>query len=158
MKKELKLTVNGESHELMVEPNALLIDVLNRELGWTGPKMGCDCGSCGACTVILDGKAVASCMILALQVNGKQVTTIEGIAEGERLHPIQQAVIDHGAVQCGYCLPGQIMSAKALLDENPDPTEEEVRKALRGNLCRCTGYVKMVEAVMAAKDKMKAGR
>ena len=155
MKKELKLTVNGESYQLMIEPNTLLIDVLNRELSWTGPKRGCDSSSCGACTIILDGKAVRSCSILAVQANGREITTIEGLADGGKLHPLQQAFIDYGAVQCGFCTPGQIMSAKALLDENPTPTEDEVREALRGNLCRCTGYVKIVEAVLAAKEKIK---
>ena len=155
MGKKLELTVNGESHELTIKPNTLLIDVLNKELRWTGPKRGCDSSSCGACTVILDGKAVRSCSILALQANNKEVITIEGLADGDKLHPIQQAFIDYGAVQCGYCTPGMIMSAKALLDENPNPTEDELRQALRGNLCRCTGYVKIVEAVLAAKEKIK---
>lgn len=153
MKKELKLTVNGESYELMTKSNTLLIDLLNRELSWTGPKRGCDSSSCGACTVILDRKAVRSCSILALQANGMEITTIEGLAEGGKLHRLQQAFIDYGALQCGFCTPGQIMSAKALLDENPNPTEDEVREALRGNLCRCTGYVKIVEAVLAAGEK-----
>jgi aerobic-type carbon monoxide dehydrogenase small subunit (CoxS/CutS family) len=117
--------------------------------------LGCQSGSCGACIVILDGKAVRSCSILALQANGKEITTIEGLSGGAKLHPLQQAFIDYFAVQCGYCTPGMIMSAKAYLDENPDPTEVEVRQALRGNLCRCTGYVKIIEAVLAAKDKMK---
>ncbi len=153
MKKELKLTVNGEFYELMTKSNTLLIDLLNRELSWTGPKRGCDSSSCGACTVMLDRKAVRSCSILALQANGKEITTIEGLAEGGKLHRLQQAFIDYGALQCGFCTPGQIMSAKALLDENPGPTEDEVREALRGNLCRCTGYVKIVEAVLAAGEK-----
>ena len=156
MRKELKLTINGEPYELPVKPKTLLIDLLNNELGLTGAKRGCDCSSCGACTVILDGKAIKSCSILALQANGKEVTTIEGLADGDKLHPIQQAFIDHFAVQCGYCTPGMIMSAKALLDENPDPIEDEVKQALRGNLCRCTGYVKIIEAILAAKGKRKA--
>lgn len=156
MRKELKLTVNGELYELAVKPNTLLLDLLNYELGLTGAVRGCDCSSCGACTVILDGKAVRSCSVLALQADGKEITTIEGLADGNKLHPIQQAFIDHFAVQCGYCTPGMIMSARALLDENPDPSEDEVRRALRGNLCRCTGYLKIVEAILAAKDKMKA--
>lgn len=156
MRKELKLTINREPYELTINPNILLIDLMTNELGLTGVKRGCDCGSCGACTVILDGKAVKSCSILALQANNKEVTTIEGLADGDRLHPIQQAFVNYSAFQCGYCTPGMIMSAKALLDENPDPTEDEVKQALRGNLCRCTGYVKIIEAVLAAKDKMKA--
>ena len=155
MRKELKLTVNGELYELTVRPNTLLADLLANELGLTGVKRGCDSGSCGACTVILDGKAVKSCSTLALQANGKEVTTIEGLAQGDKLHPIQQAFIDHFAVQCGFCTPGMIMSAKALLDAKPDPTEDEVRRALRGNLCRCTGYVKIIEAILAVKDQGK---
>ncbi len=155
MKTQLKLTVNGEPYELFVEPNTLLLDVLNRELHYNGPKRGCDSSSCGSCTVILDGKAVRSCSILALQANGKQVLTIEGLAGSGKLHPLQQAFIDQGAVQCGFCTPGMIMSAKALLDENPNCTEEEARQSLRGNLCRCTGYVKILDAVLSAK-KAKA--
>ena len=156
MLKELKLTVNGEAYELAVKPNTLLLDLLTGELGLRGAIRGCDSGSCGACTIILDGKAVKSCSILALQADGKEITTIEGLADGNKLHPIQQAFIDHGAVQCGYCTPGMIISAKALLDENSNPTENEVRQALRGNLCRCTGYVKIVEAILSAKDKTRA--
>ena len=156
MKRELKLTVNGEACELTIKPNTLLIDVLIKEFRWwTGTKRGCDCSSCGSCTVILDGKSVKSCSILAVHANGKEITTIEGIADGDKLHPIQQAFIDYGSVQCGFCTPGMIMSAKALLDEKPDPTEAEVRQALRGNICRCTGYVKIVEAVLAAKKNRK---
>ena len=155
MLKELKLTINGEAYELAVKPNTLLLDLLTGELGLTGAIRGCDSGSCGACTVILDGKAVKSCSILALQADDKGITTIEGMADGDKLHPIQQAFIDHGAVQCGYCTPGMIMSARALLDENPNPTEDAVRQALRGNLCRCTGYVKIIDAILAAKDKIK---
>jgi carbon-monoxide dehydrogenase small subunit len=157
MGKELKLTINKEFYELTIKPNTLLLDVLRRELKLTGTKTGCQTGSCGACTVILDGKAVRSCSILALQANGKEITTIEGLAEDGKLHPLQQAFIDHFAVQCGYCTPGMIMSSKAFLDESPDDlTEEEVKQALRGNLCRCTGYVTIIEAILSAKEKMKA--
>jgi carbon-monoxide dehydrogenase small subunit len=155
MLKELKLTINGEAYELAVKPNTLLLDLLTGELGLTGSIRGCDSGSCGACTVILDGKAVKSCSVLALQADGKEITTIEGLADGDKLHPIQQAFIEHGAVQCGYCTPGMIISAKALLDENSDPTEDEVRQALRGNLCRCTGYVKIVDAILSSGGKVK---
>ena len=159
MRKQLKLKVNGEPYELTIKPNTLLVDLLRKELRLTGTKTSCQSGSCGACTVILDGKAVRSCSVLALQANGKEVTTIEGLIDGGKLHPVQQAFIDHFAVQCGYCTPGMIMSAKALLDSNPDPTEDEVKQALRGNLCRCTGYVKIIEAVLAAAEAMgKAGR
>ena len=156
MRKQLKLKVNGEPYELTIKPNTLLVDLLRKELRLTGTKTSCQSGSCGACTVILDGKAVRSCSVLALQANGKEVTTIEGLADGGKLHPVQQAFIDHFAVQCGYCTPGMIMSAKALLDSNPDPTEDEIKQALRGNLCRCTGYVKIIEAVLATKNTVKA--
>lgn len=156
MLKELKLRVNGQPYELLIKPKTLLVDVLRDELDLTGTKVGCQSGYCGVCTVILDGKLVKSCSVLALQANGKEVITIEGLADGDKLHPIQQAFIDHFAVQCGYCTPGMILAAKALLDWNPDPTEDEVREALHGNLCRCTGYVKIMDAVLAAKDKMKA--
>ncbi len=156
MLKELNLTVNGQSYELLVKPKTLLVDVLRDELDLTGTKTSCQSSYCGSCTVILDGQAVKSCSILALQANGKKVTTIEGLADGDKLHPVQQAFVDYFAVQCGYCTPGMILAAKALLDRNPDPTEDEVRQGLRGNLCRCTGYIKIVDAVLAAKDKMKA--
>ena len=156
MLKPLALIVNGRKHELAVKPNTLLVEVLASELGLRGVKRGCDCSSCGACTVILDGRAVKSCSILALQANGREVVTIEGLAEGNKLHPIQKAFIDHFAIQCGYCTPGMILSAKALLDENPNPTENELKEALRGNLCRCTGYVKILEAVLAARDRISA--
>ncbi len=153
MLKELNLTINGESYELAVKPNTLLSDLLIRDLSLTGTKRGCDSSSCGACTVILDGKAVRSCSVLALQADGREVTTIEGLADGDKLDPVQQAFIDHFAVQCGYCTPGMIMSSRAMLNENPNPTEDEVKQGLRGNLCRCTGYVKIIEAVLAAKGK-----
>ena len=156
MRTEITLTINGEPYELAVKSNTLLIDLLNNELRFVGAKRGCDSGSCGACTVILDGKAVKSCSILALQADGKEVLTIEGLADGDKLHPIQQAFVDYFATQCGYCTPGMIMSAKALLDEKSDPTEDEVKQALRGNLCRCTGYVKIIEAILAAKGKVPA--
>jgi len=156
MLKPLELTVNRQHYELAVKPNTLLVEVLASELGLRGVKRGCDCSSCGACTVILDGRAVKSCSILAVQAHGREVTTIEGLAEGNRLHPIQKAFIDHFAIQCGYCTPGMILSAKALLDENPNPTENELKEALRGNLCRCTGYVKILEAVLAARDRINA--
>ena len=156
MRTEVKLTVNGEPYGLSIKPNTLLVDLLRKELRLTGTKTSCQSGSCGACTVILDDRAVRSCSVLALQADGKEITTIEGLANGNKLDPIQQAFIDHGAVQCGFCTPGMIMSARALLDENPDPAENEVKQALRGNLCRCTGYVKIIEAVLAAKGKRKA--
>jgi aerobic-type carbon monoxide dehydrogenase small subunit (CoxS/CutS family) len=153
-KQRIELNVNGRVHEVFVEPWKTLLEVLREELGLTGAKMGCDDGNCGACTVILDGKAVKSCLMLAPQARGKQILTIEGLGSEEKLHPIQQAFIDHFAVQCGFCAPGMIMSAKALLDEKPKATEGDIRQALHGNICRCTGYVKIVEAIEAARDEM----
>lgn len=155
MKKSLGFNINGTRYEAIVEPHRTLLELL-WELGLTGTKMGCNTGECGACTVLLDGIAVCSCMMLAWHAQDKRIVTIEGLAFGGRLHPLQQAFIDSFAIQCGYCTPGMIMSAKALLDENPDPTEDQVRRALQGNLCRCTGYTKIVEAVMTAKNKITA--
>lgn len=157
MKKELKLTVNGEPYELLIKPNILLVDLLRNELKLTGTKRGCVSASCSACTVVIDGKAVKSCSILALQANGKEITTIEGLANGQ-LHPIQEAFVDHGAIECGFCIPGQVMSAKALLDENPNPTKEEITAAMRGNLCACSGYVKIIEAIQIAAKNMPGVR
>ncbi|MFC1995301.1 (2Fe-2S)-binding protein [Chloroflexota bacterium] len=151
-KQLLRLIVNGENYEVYIDPSKVLRDVLRDELGLTGVKEGCDTGDCGACTVLIDGKAVKSCLILAFQANGEEIMTIEGLANGNELHPLQQSFIDHYAVQCGYCTPGVIMSAKALLDENPNPTETEVRRALRGNLCRCSGYVNITRAILDAKQ------
>lgn len=154
MKQPLTLSVNGQEYQTFVEPCKLLLDVLRDELELTGTKEGCNTGSCGACTVLIDGKAVKSCLILAHQVEGREIFTVEGLADKDRLHPLQEAFHEHFAVQCGFCTPGMLLSAKALLDENPNPTEEEVRAALEGNLCRCTGYVKIVEAVLAASSKI----
>ena len=150
MNYELNLTVNGEYYKLTVPPYRTLLEVLREDLGLTGAKSGCATGKCGSCTVILNGKSVKSCLTLALQANSKEILTIEGLADGDELHPLQKSFIEHGAMQCGYCTPGMIMSAKALLDENPHPTEDEIRDALVGNICRCTGYVKIVEAISAA--------
>jgi len=155
--KELKLTVNGETCELKVKPKTLLVDLLRKELKLTGTKQGCLTSACGACTVIIDGKAVKSCSILALQANGHEVTTIEGVADGDKLHPIQEAFIEHGAIECGFCTPGRVMSAKALLDENPSPTREEIREVMQSNLCADEGYVKYIEAVEIAAKKMQGG-
>ncbi len=152
MKHHITLVVNGETQELAVEPWWTLLDVLREELGLTGAKKGCDRGDCGACTVLLDGKPVTSCMMLAVQANGHDILTIEGLSRPGSLHPVQQAFVDHGAIQCGFCSPGMILAAVALLNENPHPTEAEVRNALAGNLCRCTGYAKIVDAVMAASQ------
>lgn len=150
MKKPITLNVNGETHRLEVPVHRTLVDVLRDDLALTGTKKGCDMGECGACTVLLDGKAVNSCLVLAVQADGRQVTTIEGLAVNGKLDRLQETFIEHGAIQCGFCTPGMILSAKALLAENAKPTETEVREGLAGNLCRCTGYVKIVEAVLAA--------
>lgn len=146
----LQLTINGERHEVVTEPHRTLLDVLRVDLGLTGTKENCLEAECGVCTVLLDGRAMNACIVLAAQCQGRDVLTIEGLGRGGQLHPLQQAFIDHGAVQCGYCIPAMILSAKALLDECPTPTETQVREALAGNLCRCTGYQKIAEAVLAA--------
>ena len=153
MKQLIELRVNGEVYEIAIQPWRTLLEVLREDIGLTGAKRGCDEGDCGACTVILDGKPVASCLVLAVEAQGKDILTIEGLAENGQLHPLQSAFVEHGAIQCGFCTPGMILSAKALLDTNPKPTEEEVRRGISGNLCRCTGYTKIVEAIMAASEK-----
>ena len=150
MKQSLRMTVNGQPVELSVEPYRTLLDVLRDDLDLTGAKKGCDRGDCGACTVLLDGKPVTSCMMLAIQAEGRAVTTIEGLSVNGRLHPIQQAFVDHGAVQCGFCTPGMILATVALLEEHPHPTAAQVREGIAGNLCRCTGYAKIVDAVLSA--------
>jgi len=158
MRKEIaNFIVNGKPYEVIIEPRTLLIDVLRDKLGLKGTKYACGTGDCGACTVLVDGKPVLSCLTLAVAAKDKSILTIEGMADGTTLHPIQQAFIDHGAVQCGFCTPGMILGAKALLDENPNPTQDEVKTALAGNLCRCTGYVKIVDAVLAAAETMRGG-
>jgi len=149
MKHEISIVVNEESYVVWVESRKTLLDLLREDLELTGAKKGCDQGVCGSCTVLLDGKPVNACLVLAVEADGRQVVTIEGLAEGPNLHPLQSAFIQYGAVQCGYCSPGMILSAKALLDNNPAPTEVEVKKALVGNLCRCGSYKKIVEAVMS---------
>ena len=148
-------TLNGRERSFQIEPNWTLLYFLREVLDLTGTKCGCGTNDCGACRVIVDGKAVNSCCVLVKNLEGKSVETIEGLADGGRLHPIQQAFIDAGAVQCGFCIPGMIMSAKALLDGNPAPTEQEIREALKPNLCRCTGYVKIIDAVQDAAEKMR---
>jgi carbon-monoxide dehydrogenase small subunit len=153
MKHPVRVAVNGESFEVFVEAKKTLLDFLREDLGLTGTKKGCDNGECGACTVLLNGRPVNACLVLAVETDGQEVLTIEGLADGPRLHPLQQAFIQHGAVQCGYCSPGMILTAKALLDENPRPTETEVKKAISGNLCRCGTYNKVVKAVLMTAEK-----
>ncbi|MFN8109435.1 MAG: (2Fe-2S)-binding protein [Thermoleophilia bacterium] len=148
----ITLTVNGTAHELEVQPRDLLVDVLRENLGLTGTNVGCDTSTCGACTVHLDGRSVKSCTLLAVQADGGAVTTIEGLATNGDLHPMQQAFTTHHGLQCGFCTPGMIMAATSLLEEIPNPTEEQVREGLEGNLCRCTGYHNIVKAVMSAAE------
>jgi carbon-monoxide dehydrogenase small subunit len=159
MKKELRFTVNGEPYELYVKPKSLLMDVLRDQLGLTGAKRSCDTNNCGTCTVILNGMAVNSCSILALQANGGEVLTVEGLAQKNKLHPLQKAFLDYGAVQCGFCTSGMLMAAKALLDKNPNPAKEQIKEAIDANLCRCTGYNSIVRAITAvAKGEYKEGK
>ena len=155
MKKIIKFTLNKEPVEVLVEENLSLLDLIRDVLGLTGTKKGCEEAECGACTVMIDGAPVNSCCTLAMEVNGHEVLTVEGIAEEGMLHPIQKKFIEKWAFQCGYCTPGMIMSAKALLDHNPNPTETEVREAIEGNLCRCTGYAKYVEAILEVAKEMR---
>ena len=151
-KRTITFTINDELVSLAVEPHWTLLRVIRDELRLTGTKEGCGEGDCGTCTVLVDGKAVNSCLILAVDADGKAITTIEGLAQGGELHPLQKAFIEKGAVQCGFCTPGMILSAKALLDGNPHPSEEEIRSAISGNLCRCTGYVKVIEAIRSVAE------
>lgn len=151
----IKLDVNGEVREVDVKPHWTLLFVIREKLKLKGAKNGCGEGECGACTVIMDGKAVHPCLILASQAEGKKITTIEGLGKGGNLHPLQEAFVEYGAIQCGFCTPGLIMAAKALLDENPNPNEDEIREVISGNICRCTGYVKVVKAIQEAAKKMR---
>ena len=151
----ISLTVNGALCEIEVEPNELLLDVVRDRLGLTGAKRSCDVQVCGACTLLLDGRPVSSCTLLAFEARGREVLTIEGLARNGKLHPLQEAFIEKGGFQCGFCTPGMILTAKTLLDENPDPTEEEIIQFMQGNLCRCTGYKKIIESILAAAKKMK---
>jgi len=156
MKTLIRIRVNGDEHRLAVDPWRTLNEVLREDLNLTGTKLGCGSGDCGACTVMVDGRTVSSCLALAVEMDGKEITTVEGLApSGESLHPIQEAFVRKGAVQCGFCTPGMQMSALHLLDHNPMPSEREIRESLSGNLCRCTGYTKIVEAVSAAAEAMK---
>jgi carbon-monoxide dehydrogenase small subunit len=153
--KEIKLTVNGKLHELTIKPWRTLLEVIRDELGLTGTKEGCGIGECGACTVIMNGNAVNSCLVLAAEANGKEILTIEGLADGDKLHPIQEAFINHGGMQCGFCTSGMILSAKVLLERNPNPSEEEIRKGISGNFCRCTGYTKVMESIKEASKNLQ---
>lgn len=155
MDRLINLKINGESYQLNVKPNLLLLDLLRNDIGLTGTKRGCDTGECGACTVLIEGKPVNSCLVLAVEADGKNILTIEGLTKNGKPHPLQEAFIEEGAVQCGFCTPGMILSAKALLDTNPNPKEEEIKKAIAGNLCRCTGYIKIIKAIISAAKKMK---
>jgi carbon-monoxide dehydrogenase small subunit len=157
MKKQISLKVNGREHTLSVEPRQTLLDTLRYDLRLTGTKEGCGDGNCGSCTILMDGQAVNSCLVLAVEADGHNLITIEGLAQDGKLHPLQQSFIDEGAVQCGFCTPGMIMNAKAILDVNPHPTEEQVRLAIAGNLCRCTGYDKIVRAILKVAGAKKEG-
>jgi carbon-monoxide dehydrogenase small subunit len=157
VKRELHLTVNGDAYHLLVDTRRTLLEVVRDEIGLTGTKNGCGQGECGACTVLLDGGPVNACLVLAHEAEGHDVVTIEGLARGDTLHPVQEAFVEVGAIQCGFCTPGMVLSAKALLDRNPEPTREQILEGLKGNLCRCTGYVKIVEAVQAASCLLGKG-
>jgi len=157
-KQVLHCTVNGEAVEVLVQPYVTLLDALREDMGLTGPKEGCGTGDCGACTVHVDGKVVASCLMLAMQVRGRQVRTIEGLGTAEMLHPLQDAFVRHGVPQCGFCIPGVLMAAAALLDENPRPSPHDIRYGIAGNLCRCTGYTKMVTAISEAAGTLASQR
>jgi carbon-monoxide dehydrogenase small subunit len=154
-KQKIKFILNGHSHELRVQPWRTLLEVIREDLKLTGTKEGCGVGECGSCTVMMDGKTVNSCLIPALEADNREITTIEGLADGDDLHPIQEAFVNHSGMQCGFCTPGMIMSAKALLDSNPNPSEAEIREGIAGNFCRCTGYTKIVESISAAAEAMK---
>ena len=151
----ISLTVNGYLYEIEVEPHVLLLDVIRDRLRLTGAKRSCDVQVCGACTLLMDGRPVSSCTMLAFEARGREITTIEGLAQNNRLHPLQEAFIEKGGLQCGFCTPGMILTAKALLNEYPDPTEEEITRFMNGNICRCTGYKKIVESILSAAKKMK---
>jgi len=153
MKQPMRFKINGEIYEDEIDVRRTLLEVLRENFGLTGTKRGCNEGECGTCTVLLDGKPVASCLVLAIEAQGKRIETVEGLAQNGELHPLQQTFMEHGAFQCGFCTPGVLMAAKGLLNENPKPSEEEVRRAISGNLCRCTGYNKYVEAIQDAATK-----
>ncbi|MEW6663859.1 MAG: (2Fe-2S)-binding protein [Thermodesulfobacteriota bacterium] len=153
LKKHIRVTINGVRQALSIPANRMLVDLLREDLGLTGTKKGCESGECGACSVILDGRLVDSCLVPAMKVDGSEILTVEGLAEDNELHPIQKAFWENGAVQCGYCTPGMLLSAKSLMDENPTPTKQDIQAALAGNLCRCTGYVKIIDAITTMSEK-----
>ena len=155
-KYHVSTNINGDEFEFLCEPKETMLDILRNELNLTGSKEGCATGDCGACSVVMDGRLVASCLVLGVEMEGKKIETIEGMADGENLHPLQQKFLDHAALQCGICTPGVLVAAKSLLEKNPDPTETEVRYWLAGNLCRCTGYDKIIRAVLDAAKEMRA--
>jgi carbon-monoxide dehydrogenase small subunit len=154
---KIKFNLNGIPHEMHVQPWKTLLEVIREDLKLTGTKEGCGQGECGSCTVIMGGRTVNSCLVPAVEADNQEITTIEGLSEGDQLHPIQEAFVNHSGMQCGFCTPGMIMSAKALLEEKPDPSEEEIREGIAGNFCRCTGYTKIIESISAAADAMKGG-
>ncbi len=155
MKRRVQLRINGVGYDVEVPVTETLVDLLRERLQMTGTKKGCDTGDCGACTVLLDGKPVNACLVLAVEAEGHEILTIEGLKGEEALHPLQKAFVEQGGIQCGYCTPGMILTAKAFLDRNPNPTEEEVKEALVGNLCRCTGYIKIVRSILAAAEEIR---
>lgn len=155
MDTKVTMIVNGQQKTVMTDPNRILLDVLREDLRITGPKYGCGEGSCGACTVLIDGKRALSCITPVSAVDNRKITTIEGLSDGDKLHPVQQAFLDEGAIQCGYCTPGMILTAVALLDENPQPTDEEIKEWMNGNICRCNGYAKILNAVRRAANRSK---
>lgn len=155
--KEIKFVLNGQPYEAIVQPWRTLLELIREELKLTGTKEGCGLGECGACTVIMGGRTINSCLVPAVEADDQEITTIEGLADGERLHPVQEAFVTYSGMQCGFCTPGMILSSKALLDKNPDPTEEEIKEGIAGNFCRCTGYTKIIESVSAAAEAMKGG-
>lgn len=155
MKTRINIKINNREYNILVKPNELLLNVLREKFGLLGAKYGCGIGECGACTVLLNGRAILACLTLAISVNGKYITTIEGLSDGKKLHPLQKSFIEEGAIQCGFCTPGMILSAKALIDEKPEPTNNEIKEAIRGNVCRCTGYVNIITAIKAGAKKIK---
>lgn len=155
MKRAIELNINGDSHEFLVAPNHTLLEVLRENLGLMGTKRGCDLGACGACTVLIDGEAYLSCLMLAVDAVGKNIMTIEGLTAGGDLHPLQSAFIEQGGIQCGFCTPGMILTAEAILTEEEHPSEDEIKKKMAGNLCRCTGYKKIIEAIVSVSEAMK---